>query len=307
MSEIQAKEEKSLVSAVMNETDLRSLVYVIRGQQVMLDSDLAALYQVETKVFNQAVSRNIERFPENFRFQLTAEEYVALRSQLVTSNGRGGRRYLPYAFTEQGIAMLSGVLRSDVAVQMSIRIMNTFVEMRRFIANNALLFERISNIELKQLEYQKSTDERFDKVFRYIDDHAESQQKIFFDGQIYDAFSLLVSLIQKAEREIALIDGYVDVNTLNLLAKKQPNVRVKCYTYASARLTNQDVAQFNAQYPTLEVTRTQVVHDRFLILDGTTAYHIGASLKDAGKKCFGITLLEEPQLIADLLNRLQNV
>ena len=307
MSEIQAKAEKALIPAVMNETDLRSLVYVIRGQQVMLDSDLAALYQVETKVFNQAVSRNIERFPENFRFQLTAEEYASLRSQFVTSNGRGGRRYLPHAFTEQGIAMLSGVLRSDVAVQMSIRIMNTFVEMRRFIANNALLFERISNIELKQLEYQKSTDERFDKVFRYIDDHAESQQKIFFDGQIYDAFSLLVSLIQKAEREIILIDGYVDVNTLNLLAKKQPNVRVKCYTYASARLTNQDVAQFNAQYPTLEVTRTQAFHDRFLILDGTTAYHIGASLKDAGKKCFGISLLEEPQLTADLLNRLQNV
>ena len=307
MSEIQAKAEKSLVSAVMSETDLRSLVYVIRGQQVMLDSDLAALYQVETKNFNKAVGRNIERFPENFRFQLTAEEYASLRSQFVTSNGRGGRRYLPYAFTEQGIAMLSGVLRSDVAVQMSIRIMNTFVEMRRFIANNALLFERISNIELKQLEYQKSTDERFDKVFQYIDDHAESQQKIFFDGQIYDAFSLLISLIQKAEREIVLIDGYVDVNTLNLLAKKQPNVCVKCYTYASARLTNQDVAQFNAQYPTLEVMRTQVFHDRFLILDGTNAYHIGASLKDAGKKCFGISLLEEPQLTANILNRLQNV
>lgn len=240
MSEIQAKAEKSLIPAVMNETDLRSLVYVIRGQQVMLDSDLAALYQVETKVFNQAVSRNIERFPENFRFQLTAEEYTSLRSQFVTSNGRGGRRYLPYAFTEQGIAMLSGVLRSDVAVQMSIRIMNTFVEMRRFIANNALLFERISSIELKQLEYQKSTDERFDKVFQCIDNHAESQQKIFFDGQIYDAFSLLVSLIQKAEREIVLIDGYVDVNTLNLLAKKQPNVRVKCYTYVK---TNRQFAE----------------------------------------------------------------
>ena len=292
---------------VMEVSHIQSLIYVIRGKQVMLDSDLAILYQVETKTFNQAVKRNIERFPENFRFQLKKEEYDSLRSQFVTSNGRGGRRYLPYAFTEQGIAMLSGVLRSDVAVQMSIRIMNTFVEMRRFIANNALLFERISSIELKQLEYQKSTDERFDKVFQCIDNHAESQQKIFFDGQIYDAFSLLVSLIQKAEREIVLIDGYVDVNTLNLLAKKQPNVRVKCYTYASARLTNQDVAQFNAQYPTLEVTRTQVFHDRFLILDGTTAYHIGASLKDAGKKCFGITLLEEPQLIADLLNRLKNV
>ena len=146
------------------------MIYVIRGQQVMLDSDLAMLYQVETKVFNQAVSRNIERFPENFRFQLTKEEFDALRSQIATSNGRGGRRYRPYMFTEQGIAMLSGVLRSDVAVQVSIRIMNTFVEMRRFIANNALLFEKVSDIELKQLEYQKSTDEKFDKVFQYIED-----------------------------------------------------------------------------------------------------------------------------------------
>lgn len=144
-----------------------------------------------TKVFNQAVSRNIERFPENFRFQLTKEEFDTLRSQISTSNGRGGRRYRPYMFTEQGIAMLSGVLRSDVAVQVSIRIMNTFVEKRRFIANNALLFEKVSDIELKQLEYQKNTDEKFDKVFRYIEDHAESEQKIFFDGQIYDAFSLI--------------------------------------------------------------------------------------------------------------------
>lgn len=154
------------------------------------------------------------------------EEFDSLRSQIATSNGRGGRRYRPYMFTEQGIAMLSGVLRSDIAIQVSIRIMNTFVEMRRFIANNALLFEKVSNMELKQLEYQKSTDERFDKVFQYIEDHAESEQKIFFDGQINDSFSLITSIFQRAQKEIILIDGYVDV---------------KIYTYASARLTNTDV------------------------------------------------------------------
>lgn len=304
-----AKIEQStdIIPVIADTKDIKSLIYVVRGQQVMLDSDLAMLYQVETKVFNQAVSRNIERFPENFRFQLTKEEFEALRSQIVTSNGRGGRRYRPYMFTEQGIAMLSGVLRSDVAIQVSIHIMNTFVEMRRFIANNALLFEKVSDIELKQLEYQKSTDEKFDKVFQYIEDHAESEQKIFFDGQIYDAFSLITSIIQKATKEIILIDGYVDVDTLNILAKKNIGVDVKIYTYASAPLTNRDVANFNAQYPTLTVKKTQVFHDRFIILDGKTAYHIGASIKDAGKKCFGISVLEDPGMVADLLNRLTTV
>ena len=296
------------IMSVMSETkDIKSLIYVVRGQQVMLDSDLAMLYQVETKVFNQAVNRNIERFPDNFRFQLTEEEFDALRSQIATSKGRGGRRYRPYMFTEQGIAMLSGILRSDVAVQVSIRIMNTFVEMRRFIANNALLFEKISNIELKQLEYQKNTDEKFDKVFQYIEDHAESEQRIFFDGQIYDAFSLITSIIQKADKEIILIDGYVDIDTLNILAKKNTGVNVNIYTYPSARLTNVDAANFNAQYPTLTVKRTQVFHDRFIILDGGTAYHIGASIKDAGKKCFAISLMEDAVIVADLLNRLKTI
>ena len=307
MEKNEQEQTTDIIPTIAETKEIRSLIYVVRGQQVMLDSDLAMLYQVETKVFNQAVSRNIERFPDNFRFQLTKEEFDALRSQIATSNGRGGRRYRPYMFTEQGIAMLSGVLRSDVAVQVSIRIMNTFVEMRRFIANNALLFEKVSNVELKQLEYQKSTDERFDKVFQYIEDHAESEQKIFFDGQIYDAFSLITSIIQKAQKEIILIDGYVDVDTLNILAKKNTGVDVKIFTYASAQLTNRDVANFSAQYPTLTVKRTQVFHDRFIILDGKTAYHIGASIKDAGKKCFGISLLEDPGMVADLLKRLRTV
>lgn len=225
----------------------------------------------------------------------------------MTSNSRGGRRHLPYAFTEQGIAMLSGVLHSGIAVQMSISIMNTFVEMRRFISNNALLFERVSSIELKQLEYQKSTEDKFVKVFQYIDDHSESEQKIFFDGQIYDAFSFLISLIQKAKKEIILIDGYVDISTLDLLAKKGSGVNVKCYTYASTRLSNRDISQFNAQYTSLTVKTTQMFHDRFLIIDGMTAYHIGASLKDAGKKCFGISLLTDPDIVNGLIKKLQTV
>ena len=203
--------------------------------------------------------------------------------------------------------MLATVLKGEVAEQQSIFIMRAFREMRRFISNNALLFEKVSHIELKQLEYWKSTDERFDKVFQYIEDHAESEQKIFFDGQIYDAFSLITSIIQKAQKEIILIDGYVDVDTLNILAKKNAGVDVQIYTYASAQLTNRDAANFNAQYPTLTVKKTQVFHDRFIILDGKTAYHIGASIKDAGKKCFGISLLEDPGMVADLLNRLRTV
>ena len=194
--------------------DIKSMIYVVRNQQVMIDSDLAMLYQVETKRLNEAVKRNIARFPEEFRFQLTAEETESLRSQFATLNendGRGKhRKYLPYVFTEQGIAMLSAVLRSDVAIQVSISIMKSFVEMRRFIANNALLFERISTVELRQLEYQKQTDEKLEQIFEYISEHEESSQKVFFDGQIYDAFSLIVNLIQKAEIEITLIDGYVD-------------------------------------------------------------------------------------------------
>ena len=288
---------------------IEKLIYVIRDKQVMIDSDLAMLYQVETGALNRAVKRNIKRFPDDFRFQLTVEEYENLKCQIgissLNENGYGGRRTLPYVFTEQGISMLASVLHSDIAINVSIGIMRAFVEMRRFIANNALLFERISNVELKQLEYQKQTDEKLEQIFEYISEHEEASQKIFFDGQIYDAFSLIVSLIQKAEKEITLIDGYVDVGTLNLLAKKNEGVSVTVYTHQRTRLSNIDVANFNAQYPTLEVKYTSVFHDRFLILDGKTAYHIGASLKDAGKKTFGITLINDESITKDILQRLE--
>ena len=280
----------------------------------MLDHDLAALYGYEVKRLNEQVKRNIARFPDDFMFQLTREEVEAVKSQIATSPNsnfysgqEGGRRKPPYAFTEQGIYMLATVLKGEVAEQQSIFIMRAFREMRRFIANNALLFEKVSHIELKQLEYQKSTDEKFDKVFQYIEDHAESEQKIFFDGQIYDAFSLITAIIKKAQKEIILIDGYADIDTLNILAKKNSGVGIKMYTYASAQLTNRDIANFNAQYPSLTVKRTQVFHDRFIILDGVMAYHIGASLKDVGKKCFGISFIDDPVLVTSLLNRLQAV
>lgn len=299
---LEPKEE--IPAVIVSDKAIKSLIYVVRGNQVMMDSDLAALYQVETKVFNQAVKRNILRFPDSFRFQLTDNEYKDLKSQIVTSNGRGGRRYLPYVFTEQGIAMLSAVLNSDIAIQVSIHIMTAFVEMRRFLVNNAVLFERISNVELKQLEYQKKTDECFEQVFDYIAEHEEAKQKVFFEGQIYDAFSLLVKLVGSAEKSIILVDNYVDVDTLNILAKKKTNVNVCIYTMRQTKLTSVDVKNFNRQYPKLEVKYTAAFHDRFLIVDGDSAYHIGASLKDAGKKCFGISQLEDADIIKGIMKRL---
>ena len=288
--------------------DIRNMIYTVRNQQVMLDNDLAKLYQVETKRLNEAVKRNIARFPEEFRFQLNEEETEFLRSQCATLNendGRGKhRKYLPYVFTEQGIAMLSAVLRSDTAIQTSIVIMKSFVEMRHFMADNSILFERISAIELKQLTYQKQTDKKLEQVFEFISEREESNQKVFFDGQIYDAFSLLVSLIQKAEKEITLIDGYLDIGTLNLLAKKNTGVSVTVYTHQNTKLTDIDLINFNSQYPDLLVKYTNAFHDRFLILDREIAYHIGASLKDAGKKAFEVTLINDKKITEDILQRL---
>ena len=292
--------------------DIKRRIFTIRGKQVMLDSDLAELYGYEVKKLNQQVKRNIDRFPGDFMFQLSKEEIKVVKSQIVTSQRsdffagqEGGRRKLPNVFTEQGIYMLSTVLRGELAVKQSIFIMRAFREMRHFIANNSALFERISNVELRQLEDQKQTHKKFDQLFEYIGEHTETHQKIFFDGQIYDAFSLLIELIQKAEQEIILIDGYVDVSTLNLLAKKQSGVAVTIYTFSKTKLTAQDVAAFNAQYPKLKVKHTNIFHDRFLILDSKTVYHIGASLKDAGKKCFGITLMDD--VAVALLGKIEQI
>jgi len=301
---------------MVQERAIKNLIYVIRGQQVMMDSDLAALYQVETKALNRQMKRNIARFPEDFCFQLTEFEFENLRCQFGTSSlenvNYGGRRYLPYVFTEQGIAMLSAVLRSEIAVQVSVRIMKTFVEMRRYLANETFVLEKVNKLESKLLEgdikrqqFEEKTESRFEQIFTYISEHEEVTQKIFFEGQIYDAFSLLTELISKAEKELVLIDNYVDIGTLNILAKTQPGVKAVVYTAKTTKLSKGDVDRFNQQYPMLEVRHTGAFHDRFLLVDGLYAYHIGASIKDAGKKCFGINKMEDAKIVAGILERLE--
>ena len=300
--EVFVAEDKNIV--IVDNIEIQNLIYTIRGKQVMVDSDLATLYQVTTKRLNEQVRRNKNRFPSEFMFRLTAEEYEYLRSQNATSsedNAHGGRRYMPYVFTEQGIAMLSTVLKSDIAVEVSVKIMNSFVEMRNFLLSNREMFARLDRVELKQLE----TDKKLEKIFNYIATNTEVKQNIFFDGQIYDAFSFIVELVKKAKKEIILIDNYVDVNTLNILCKKNKGVDVVITTVGKGNLSTKDITKFNAQYPKLSVKTNTDFHDRFLIVDKTEVYHIGASIKDAGKKSFGITRIEDKDLINSLLNKVR--
>lgn len=283
---------------------ISNLIYTIRGKQVMIDSDLAELYQVETKRLNEQVYRNKKRFPSQFMFQLTKDEFQILKSQIATSSSsgkHGGRRTMPYAFTEQGIAMLSAVLKSDTAVDVSIRIMDSFVEMRKFLLSNQELFSRLDRVELKQLE----TDKRLEEVFNYLTASTEVKQHIFFDGQIYDAFSFIVDIIKKAKTKLVLIDNYVDTKTLNLLCKKHTGVSVVIAGSGKGSLTKQDIATFNAQYRGLTAKTTNIFHDRFLIIDDKEAYLIGASLKDAGKKSFGVAKIEDPALIESLIKKVK--
>ena len=295
-------EDKNL--AIVDNREIQNLIYTIRDKQVMIDSDLAGLYQVETKYLNRQRSRNADRFPEDFCFQLTKEEYEVLRCQNVTSKneeGSGGRRYIPYMFTEQGIAMLSAVLKSDIAVDVSIKIMDTFVRMRNFFVSNKDMFARLDRVELKQIE----TDKKLEEVFNYIASNTEVKQKIFFDGQIYDAFSFIADLIGKAQSNLILIDNYVDVNTLNILCKKRSGVDVLIATAGKGSLTTKDINKFNAQYPSLSVKTTTDFHDRFLIIDDKEGYFIGASIKDAGKKSFAITKMEDGKMVQELINKVR--
>lgn len=286
--------------------DLTKIIYVIRGQHVMIDCDLAALYGVETKTFNQAVKRNKLRFPEHLCFQLTQEEFDDLRSQTVTSS-RGGRRYLPYVFTEQGVAMLSAVLRSAKAIEVSIEIMDAFVQMRRFLHDNAVLLEKVSSLEFSLAEYQNSTDTRFDQVFDYLGRYSLPSQKIFFKGEMFDAFALLIDLVKSAAESLILVDGYVDVVVLNILSKKKAGVTVSVVTLPSAQLTASDVQVFESQYGPFSIVRTADFHDRFLVIDRKSVYHIGASLKDAGKKAFAITLMDDEEIVRNLLGRIDSL
>ncbi len=289
----------------INSNQIKDLIYTIRGKQVMIDRDLAILYRVENRALKQAVKRNIEKFPNDFMFILTDEEIDLVVSQNVIPSKQhlGGSK--PYAFTESGIAMLSSVLKSDIATKVSIAIMRTFVEMRKFLVSNGEIFSRLDRVELKQLEYQKTTDEKFEQIFDYIAENKEVSQKIFFNGQIYDSFSLLVNIVKQADKSIILIDNYIGVDTLNILAKKKEGVKVDIYTTKKSKLTQKDIKKFNLQYKNLNVKKINTFHDRFMILDKTICYHIGSSIKDAGNKSFAISKIEDKQNINDILNRLK--
>ena len=272
----------------------------------MLDSDVAMLYHYETKNVNNAVKRNIDRFPERFCFQLTEEELEIMWSQIVTTskledNKYRSKKYLPYVFTEQGIAMLSGILKSEVAVQVSIKIMDAFVEMRKFISTNKSLFEKVISIENKMDKKFIEHDKKFDIIFDQLQLKENIKQRIFFEGQIYDAYSIIIDIIKKASKKILIIDNYVDDSVLKMLAKKKNNVEVVIFTSNKSNIQNLDIQKFNKEYPILKIAKTNKFHDRFIILDNEEMYHLGASIKDLGKKCFGINKIEDKEIIEKII------
>lgn len=294
--------EKSIISELAENYDqlpevinIQPMIRVIRNRQVMIDRDLAMLYGVETSQLNRQVKRNIERFPEDFMFQLTKEEYEDLKCQFGTSSWGGDRR-APHAFTENGIAMLSGVLRSQIAIEINIRIMRAFTSMRHFLANNAAVFQRLETIEYKQLEmcqHQSEADKRIDEVFRRLDEGSTTpNQGIFYDGQVFDAYRFVSDLMRKAKHSIVLIDNYVDDTILSLLDKRPTGVSATIYTQQINAQLQLDINRHNTQYPAIAVNIFKRSHDRFLCIDNDV-YHIGASIKDLGKKWFAFSRVED--------------
>ena len=260
------EENKLVIQNELAIEDIKNLIYTIRGKQVMIDSDVANIYHCETKYVNRVVKRNIERFPEEFCFQLNENEFEVLRCQFVTlnENGRGQhRKYMPYVFTEQGIAMLSVLLKSDVAISVSVNIMKAFIEMRKFLMINGQVFERLTSVEHKLLEHDK----KFDEVFNQLQLEENIKQRIFFDGQIYDAYSLIIDIIKRALNKILIIDNYIDDSVLKMLAKKKNNVEVVILTSDKSNIGILDVKKFNKEYPILKIAKTNKFHDRFIIID----------------------------------------
>ena len=309
--------ENLIIKDDVSNEEIKNLIYTIRGKQVMLDSDVAMLYHYQTKRINEAVKRNKERFPENFCFQLTTEKIENIKmsnevlnfksennwSKFATSSKsenikHRGKKYLPYVFTEQGIAMLSGLLKNNIAVQVSINIMNAFVEMRKFLIQNGQIFERLTNIEYKLLEHDK----KFNEVLNQLQVEENIKQKIFFEGQIYDAYILIIDIIKKANKKILIIDNYIDDSVLKMLTKKNNNVEVVILTSDKSNIQQIDIQKFNKEYPILKVAKTNKFHDRFVIIDNEEMYHLGASIKDLGKKCFGINKIEDVEIIEKILN-----
>ena len=281
---------------VSDNIKIENMIYEIRGKKVMLDSDLAMLFGYETKQLNRQVLRNINRFPENYCFQITDTEYISLRCQNGTlKNGRGEhRKYLPYVFTEYGITMLAGILKSELAIKMSLRIVDIFITMKNYINTSLIEQKYFNELTIKNTEDIKLLQESFDKL-----NIKESNNHIFYEGQIYDSYSLLIDILSKARKEIIIIDNYAGKKLFDII--KNINVNVKIYT---ENIDNISKEKYEKQYNNLEIINTNIFHDRFIIIDNKVLYHSGASFKDLGKKCFAITKMEDNNILKELLNKI---
>ena len=297
---------------IVNHYNIENRIFLLRGLQVMLDFHLAELYSVETKRLNEQVKRNIERFPNGFMFQLTNKEWDNLQSQIATAAteeegnnlqsqiATAKRRTLPYVFSEQGVAMLSAVLRSKTAVKVSIQIMQAFVHIRHLVHSNALLYSRMDNMEMKQLE----TDQKIEQIFRAIENKkTEPNKGIFFEGEIFDAYLFISNIIKKAESSIILIDNFIDETVLTMLSKRSEKVNAIIYTKQISKQLRLDLTKHNQQYSKVKIKVMPNSHDRFLIIDNKELYHIGASLKDLGKKWFAFSRMDS--LLNDVLAKLK--
>lgn len=280
---------------------ISSKILTIRNTQVLLDKDLAEFYEIETKILNQAVKRNIERFPKEFMFQLSQSEVEdeILRSQFVTPSSWGGRRTLPYVFTEQGVSMLSAILKSKKAIEISIQIIQFFVEMRHFLLDNQDIFNRISRVESKLLQY----DENFNMIFKSLS-NKDPDKGIFYEGELFDSSKFILELIKKGRNRIILIDNYVDEKTLELFSSKHKNIIVNIYTLKKSTLLKSLEEKFNQQYGNLEIIIFKKSHDKFLIIDDEV-YHIGASLKDLETKWFAFSKMNDFK--EEILKRLNKI
>lgn len=279
---------------VKDDVKIESMIFEIRGKQVILDSDLAKLYRVETKRINEAVKNNLNKFPERFSWKLTEEEYKNLMSKISTSslNGYGGRRKLPRVFTEQGVAMLSTILKSGVAVKVSIAIMDAFVSMKKYISNNLLEQNYIKDMVIRHDEEIKVLQSTFSKFDTF-------SNELFFEGQIWDAHSLLLDIFNSSKESIVIIDNYVSKELLDVLCRT--NKKVSVYT---KNIDNNMINKYQSQYKNLTIKINNSFHDRFIIIDNIILYHCGASFKDLGKKCFAITMIEDNKILNELIDRL---
>ncbi len=281
---------------IKNDIKIEDMIYVIRGRQVMLDSDLAMLYMCinGTKEINKAVHRNIKRFPSDFYFQLTKTEYMNLKFQIGTSswNTYGGVRKLPYVFTEQGVAMLASTLKSDVAINISIKIIRTFVSMRKYIASNDYN-NRINNIEIKLIDHDNKFDTILAKMNKTVNNH------IFYEGQIYDAYSLMMNILSESKEEIIIIYNYAGIELFNLI--KDIRINIKVY---SREFDIEALKKYKKQYGNIEIIHNTSFHDRFIIIDSKILYHCGSSFKDLGKKCFAISLIEDNNILKSIFDYL---